>query len=56
MIKINTDQKILMEKLTQSNLNFESILGKNMMHIWPLLPIIKEGKLARERNNSLFIE
>ncbi len=40
------DQKILIEKLKESNIKFKAIIGKQMPHIWVLLPFFKEGKKA----------
>ncbi len=40
------DQKLTVEKLTKSNAEIEVILGENMPHIWPFLPVMKEAKLA----------
>lgn len=38
------DQKLLVEQLKTSNVDFKWVVGKNMPHIWPLLPIMKEAK------------
>lgn len=40
------DQKILVKKLINAKINFELIEGKNMPHIWPFLPVMKEAKIA----------
>lgn len=40
------DQEILVEKLKESNITFRAIVGKQMPHIWILLPFLKEGKIA----------
>lgn len=40
------DQQLLVEKLTQADVKFEIILGKEMPHIWPILPVMYEAKLA----------
>ncbi len=40
------DQKILVEKLKQTNTKITVITGKNMPHIWPFLPVMKEAKIA----------
>ncbi len=40
------DQQILIEKLKESNIKFKAIIGKQMPHIWVLLPFFKEGKKA----------
>lgn len=38
------DQKLAILKLKAANINFTCIEGKNMPHIWPLLPVMKEAK------------
>ena len=40
------DQKLAVEKLMEEKINIEVILGKNMPHIWPLLPVMKEAKIT----------
>jgi len=40
------DQKLLVQKLTESQISFDVIKGKGMPHIWPLLPVMKEAKIA----------
>lgn len=40
------DQELALKKLIKANVNVEVIIGKKMPHIWPLLPIMKESKLA----------
>ncbi len=40
------DQQILVQKLKSKELNFEVIYGKGMPHIWPLLPVMREAKVA----------
>ncbi|NOQ72425.1 MAG: alpha/beta hydrolase fold domain-containing protein [Crocinitomix sp.] len=40
------DQKLAIEKLNQAKVNLEVIVGKNMPHIWPFLPVMKEAKEA----------
>ena len=40
------DQKLVVNKLKEANVNFKVIIGENMPHIWPFLPIMKEAKLA----------
>ncbi len=40
------DQEILVEKLKESSITFRAIVGKQMPHIWVLLPFLKEGKIA----------
>ena len=38
------DQKLLVRRLI--NTNPKVIIGKNMPHIWPFLPVMKESKTA----------
>ncbi|WP_341224720.1 alpha/beta hydrolase [uncultured Arcticibacterium sp.] len=40
------DQKLFTQKLKKANVNIEVIIGENMPHIWPFLPVIKEAKAA----------
>lgn len=40
------DQKLAVKKLIEANINLEIFKGKNMPHIWPILPIMKEAKIA----------
>ncbi|WP_299800273.1 alpha/beta hydrolase fold domain-containing protein [uncultured Maribacter sp.] len=40
------DQKLAIQKLMKAKVNHEIIEGKNMPHIWPLLPIMKEAKTS----------
>ena len=40
------DQKLLVEKLKIANVTMKLKEDKNMPHIWPLLPIMKEAKLS----------
>ena len=40
------DQKLAVVKLTEAKINLEIIEGKNMPHIWPFLPVMKEAKIA----------
>lgn len=40
------DQKRAIEKFNQANVPIKVVLGKNMPHIWPLLPVMKEAKTA----------
>ena len=48
------DQLIAVEKLNRSKVNLEIFEGKNMPHIWPLLPVMKEAKIAlKEIINNL---
>lgn len=40
------DQKLLVQKFIKAKINFELIEGKNMPHIWPLLPVMTEAKAS----------
>jgi len=40
------DQRVAVKKLIEAKINLEIIEGKNMPHIWPLLPIMKEAKTS----------
>jgi len=40
------DQKLAVQKLIKAKVNLEIIEGKNMPHIWPLLPVMKEAKTS----------
>lgn len=40
------DQELAIEKLKKSNVNLKVTYGNNMPHIWPLLPVMKEAKVA----------
>lgn len=40
------DQKLAVQKMIQANVSLHVIEGKGMPHIWPLLPVMKEAKIA----------
>ena len=40
------DQKLVVEKLKQAHVKLTVVEGKNMPHIWPFLPVMKEAKQA----------
>lgn len=40
------DQKLAVQKLKDAGVEVKEIIGKEMPHIWPLLPVISEGKSA----------
>ncbi len=40
------DQQLAVQKLIDAKVDIEVIKGKNMPHIWPLLPVMKEAKIA----------
>lgn len=43
------DQQLLVKKLERSHIDHEIVYGEGMPHIWPLLPIMKEAKIAFNR-------
>lgn len=43
------DQVLAAEKLKKANTHLEVIIGEEMPHIWPYLPIIKESKIALQQ-------
>lgn len=40
------DQELAINKLKDSKVKLNVIVGKRMPHIWPLLPVMKEAKIA----------
>lgn len=40
------DQKLALEKMRQAQVEVEAFNGEEMPHIWPILPVMKEAKLA----------
>ena len=40
------DQLLAVQKMKASHVNIEVIIGNDMPHIWPLLPVMKEAKTA----------
>lgn len=40
------DQKLAIKKFIEAKINLEIIVGKNMPHIWPFLPVMKEAKTS----------
>jgi acetyl esterase/lipase len=40
------DQKLAVKKFINAKINIEVIEGKNMPHIWPFLPVMKEAKTS----------
>lgn len=40
------DQELAAQKMNSEKVNIEIILGKGMPHIWPLLPVMIDGKIA----------
>lgn len=40
------DQKIAVQKFKNDKVHLNTIVGTNMPHIWPFLPVMKEAKMA----------
>ncbi len=40
------DQKLAVKKIIKAKINLELVEGKNMPHIWPFLPVMKEAKIS----------
>lgn len=40
------DQQLAVKKMEAEGVKVEVILGKNMLHIWPFLPVMREAKVA----------
>ncbi|TDS17751.1 alpha/beta hydrolase [Sphingobacterium paludis] len=40
------DQKLLIEKMKNAQVQYKLIIGEDMPHIWPLLPIMRESRVA----------
>ena len=40
------DQKLAVQKMKDAGVDLEIVLGKDMPHIWPILPYLKEGESA----------
>ncbi|MBL4642055.1 MAG: alpha/beta hydrolase fold domain-containing protein, partial [Flavobacteriaceae bacterium] len=40
------DQKLAIKKFIEAKISLEIIVGKNMPHIWPFLPVMKEAKTS----------
>ncbi len=43
------DQKLVVEKMIDADVNVKVIEGENMPHIWPLLPVMSEAKTALDK-------
>ncbi|MFC5047757.1 alpha/beta hydrolase [Aquimarina hainanensis] len=43
------DQLISLQKIVEADVDHEVITGKDMPHIWPLLPVMKEAKQALQQ-------
>ena len=40
------DQQLAVQKMQADHVDVEAIVGEKMMHIWPFLPALSEGKIA----------
>ena len=40
------DQQLAVQKIEKTNTVLTAIIGKNMPHVWPFLPVLKEAKIA----------
>lgn len=40
------DQKRAVLRMKEAGVDLETIVGKDMPHIWPILPLLKEGEMA----------
>ncbi|WP_199851592.1 alpha/beta hydrolase fold domain-containing protein [Brumimicrobium mesophilum] len=40
------DQKKVVQKMKETKIKFEIVVGEDMPHIWPFLPVMKEAKTA----------
>ncbi|MFD3001267.1 alpha/beta hydrolase fold domain-containing protein [Pontibacter toksunensis] len=47
------DQKLAVGRMLDENVKVEVIDGKSMPHIWPLLPVMKEAKLALKQMEAI---
>ncbi len=47
------DQELFMDKAKQEGVDIELIIGKNMPHVWPILPIMPEAKKGRQKIISI---
>ncbi|WP_126972749.1 alpha/beta hydrolase fold domain-containing protein [Gynurincola endophyticus] len=43
------DQLLMIKQLEKENINYTVVTGKGMPHIWPLLPFMKEAKVAMKK-------
>lgn len=43
------DQMLVVKKLKKAKIDVEVIIGENMPHIWPLLPVMKEAKKSLDQ-------
>ncbi|PRY10656.1 acetyl esterase/lipase [Pontibacter ummariensis] len=48
------DQKIAVQKMGDARVDVKVIVGKGLPHIWPILPVMQEGRIAfREMVNEI---
>jgi len=47
------DQELFAEKAINEGVEVEVVLGKNMLHVWPIVPIMSEAKMARDKIISI---
>jgi len=50
------DQKLAVEKLSKAKVNLKVIEGKNMPHIWPFLPVMKEAKTSLNQIIAILVD
>lgn len=50
---MHADALLFKEKLQKENVETEVIVGEGMPHIWPLLPIMRESKVALHRISEI---
>ncbi|KGE12454.1 alpha/beta hydrolase [Sphingobacterium deserti] len=43
------DQKLLVDKMKSARVDYKLITGDGMPHIWPLLPVMKESRIALDQ-------
>lgn len=46
------DQKLAVQRMQESGVDLEVVFGKDMPHIWPILPYLKEGNVAFKKLTS----
>lgn len=47
------DQEVFIDKIKEEGSFIEVIVGEGMPHIWPLLPVFKEGAAARKKISAI---
>lgn len=50
---LTPDQELLIQKIKEEGVPLEVIIGKNMPHVWPILPIMSEAKMALSKIISI---